>query len=283
MTGGPTVRIDTQPMWRLRASLSATRWILYAVAIAGVAATVRFAVAPPREPVRVERVDQRDAPAEAFAALFTRAYLTWIAAKPQIHQADLAPFVSSSIDPDLGLRTAQSATDHVLWTQIVQDRRAGPREHVYTVAAQTDSNGLLQLSVDVVRGPDGRLRLARYPALIGGPLTQAATSVDGAGLGEIADPGLAAVVTRGLTNYLADSRQNLAADLLPGAGIAPPSLRLSLQRILDLRREPDGSVLAIVVAQDPAGDAFTLSYVVAVTRAAGRWEIGAVESDPLSP
>ncbi len=69
-------------------------------------------------------------------------------------------------------------------------RRAtpAPGEHVYTVAAQTDTAGLLYLTVPVARTSDGALALAGYPAFVGAPAAGPAQSPGH--LREVADPAL---------------------------------------------------------------------------------------------
>ena len=80
------------------------------------------------------------------------------------------------------------------WTEVVQERLASAGERVYTVAAQTDSAGLLYLSVSVNRTPKARFQLVGYPALVGAPESAPANAQDG--LREVNEPALAAVVER---------------------------------------------------------------------------------------
>ncbi|MGI8802483.1 MAG: hypothetical protein ACR2KV_09970, partial [Solirubrobacteraceae bacterium] len=210
------IRLDTRPMWRVRASGSMTRWVLYVTAGVGVATTIRFAIAPPRPAAgRVAPVVVADRGAEGFATLFARRYLTWDAASPAEHQQALAQFIGGTIDPDAGLGLPTRGSQRVEWAEIVQTRRLGPDEHVYTVAAATSATTISYLSVDVVRDATGELRLGRYPALIGPPLMRPALALDSVGVGGVTDPEIPTVVGRALRNSLAGSAQNLTADLTP--------------------------------------------------------------------
>jgi hypothetical protein len=150
---------------------------------------------------------------------------------------------------------------------------------VYTVAAQTDSAGLLYLSVSVVRGTDGKLALAGYPAFIGAPASTQAESPSR--LREVEEPALQTVITRALRNYLARAESELAADLTASAHVSLPGLTLALQSVHSLDWSPDGrSVLAVVQAQDERGTQYTLGYELDVVSDAGRWEISAIQMDP---
>jgi hypothetical protein len=279
--GRAGVRLDTRSLWRLRASASLTRWVLYVTAAVGVATTVRFAIAPPR-PVgpHVGAAVVVDRGAEAFASLFARRYLTWDSASPAVHEQGLAGFVGGTIDPDAGMGPASRGSQRVTWTEIVQARTIGRGEHLYTVAADTGGAVVTYLSVDVLRDGSGELRLGRYPALIGPPLVGAAVGLDGVGVAAVTDAGLTTVIGRALRNYLGGSAQDLAADLAPGSVVTTPELHLSLDRVDQLRVAAGGGVLATVGAADSAGTTYTLTYQVALSRAGGRWLVDAIQSDP---
>lgn len=275
------VRLDTRPLWLLRLAASLTRWVLYATAVVGISATVRFAVAPPRAPAaHVAPVAAQDRGAEAFAVLFARRYLTWSAASPAAHAAGLAAFLSAATDPDIGLGQPSHGSERVTWADVVQARAVADGEHVYTVALDTGVPTLTYLSVDVVRALDGALRLGRYPAFVGPPLMSPATTLGGGGVGDVSDAALSAVIGRALRNYLAGSRANLAADLAPGAAVSTPTDALVLDQIDLLRVERDGNVLATLVAHASNGTSFTLTYELDVVRTAGRWLITAIQIDP---
>jgi len=278
----PTVTVTSRALWRLRLARSLPRYLLCTASVAGLAASARFAVAPPRPVERVAAVPgpaQRDQAAEGYAALFVRRYLTWDAAEPQASTTALEPFVGTGIEPDAGLVLPASGEQHVEWAEVVQAREPTPSEHVYTVAAQTNSSGLLYVTVPVTRISDGGIALAGYPALVGAPAAGPARA--GARLREVSDPELATVVQRALRNYLAGSSNELAADLASGAHVSLPNLGLNLVSLQRLDWAPGaGAVLATVQAQDGRGVRYTLAYELDVLRSQGRWEISAVQTDP---
>lgn len=275
------IRLETRPLWRLRVSASLTRWVLYVTAAVGVAACARFAIAPPRaKVVPAPPAVVADRGAEGFATLFARRYLTWAAASPAVHQQGLAEFVGGAVDPDAGLGVPPRGSRRVDWTEVVQDRTAGPAEHVYTVAADTGGSTPTYLSIDVVRDRAGELQLGRYPAVIGAPVVRPAAALDSGGDGEVSDPNVSTVVERALRNYLAGSAQNLAADLAAGSLVATPPQRLALDRLEALRAARGGGVLATLAAHDGGGATYTLTYQLDLLHTGGRWLVGAIQSDP---
>jgi hypothetical protein len=277
-----TVTVTARPLWRIRLSRELPRYLLCALSTAGLAASVRFAVAPPRGAARVATrlaSPPRDAAAEGYATLFARRYLTWNAVEPQLSTSSLEAFGGSEMEPDAGLELPPGGEQRVEWVEVVQERSPLPGEHVYTLAAQTDSAGLLYLSVSVVRTPAGNLALAGYPAFVGAPATGPAE--DGPRLREVSDPALATVIQRALRNYLAGSSGELAADLTSGARVSLPPLSLSLESVQRLDWTPGGgSVLAVLQARDERGVQYTLAYELDVAREQGRWEVSAVQTDP---
>jgi hypothetical protein len=256
--------------------------MLCMLSVAGLAASVRFVIAPPRPAAVAASLGTPPPPdrtAEGFATLFARRYLTWDAAEPQASQRALASYVGSGMEPGAGLQLPTSGEQRVEWVEVVQEREPVPGEHVYTLAAQTDTAGLLYLTVNVVRRGDGSLALAGYPAFVGAPASGPAEAP--AHLREVGDPGLATVVERGLRNYLAASGSELAADLTSDARVSLSGLVLSLESVQHLDWSPGGgSVLAVVQAQDGRGVQYTLGYELDVTQTEGRWEISAVQVDP---
>jgi hypothetical protein len=276
------VQIERRAIWRLRIAGALTRYVVWAVALTGVAATVRFAISPPRAE-RVEvRVPSSDDPAGAgFAVMFARRYLTWDGAHPERHQQGLRGFLGDTLDPDAGFQPPSGGTQQVQWAQVVQARAGARQDRVFTVATETDRSGLLYLAVDVARDRAGRLRLAGYPAFVGAPMQAAATLEDDASLRAVEDASLSGVVARCLRNYLAGSRSNLDADLAAGARVTVPSLALRLAQVSTLKWAPGGgAVLAQIRAEDRAGTAYALRYELDVVNVSGRWEITAIEVDP---
>ncbi len=278
---GTRVRITTGPFWRLRLAREASRYALLALSVAGLAASARFAIAPPspsagRAPLSA--YSQPDRAAEGYAVLFARRYLSWSSGEPAANARSLDGFVGQGMEGAAGMVPPPSGEQHVLWAEVVQAREPSPGEHVYTVAAQTDTEGLLYLTVGVSRTSDG-LAITGYPAFVGAPASGPART-DGR-LREVTDPLLATVVTRALRNYLAGSAGELAADLTDRAHVALPGLALTLETIDHLDWARDGrSVVAVVQAQDGRGTQYTLAYELDVVPVQGRWEVSAVQMDP---
>jgi Conjugative transposon protein TcpC len=277
------VTVTTRPLWRIRVARELSRHLLHALAAVGVLAGARFAIDPPRVALPaalLRRPAPQDLAAEGYATLFARSFLTWEARDPEARERALAPFVGPGMEPGAGLLPPPNGEQRVQWTQVVQEREPQPGEHVYTVAAQTDTAGLIYLTVGVLRTAAGELALAGYPAFVGAPASGPAQIEEGR-LREVSDPELTTVVERALRNYLADSPSELAADLAGGTRVSLPGLGLALQSLQSLRWAPGaGAVLALVQAQDQRGAQYTLAYELDVTRAQGRWEISAIQMDP---
>ena len=279
-----TVTIARRPLWRIRLARGVPRYVLYALALAGAVASARFALDPPRAALPASlarRPAAEDLAAEGFATLFARAYLTWEAQRPEAREHALAPFVGSGMDAGAGLQPPPGSEQRVQWAQVVQQRAPLPGEVIYTVAADTDTAGLLYLTVSVLRKPGGALALAGYPAFVGPPAAAPAQTAADGRLREVSEPALTTVVERALRNYLAGSPSELAADLAPGARVSLPGIELALQSLQSLQWAPGaGAVLALVQAQDQRGASYTLAYELDVLRAQGRWEISAIQMDP---
>jgi hypothetical protein len=258
------------------------RYLLQGLALVGLLASARFVIAPPRPVIARAGTPgpaSLDRAAEGFATLFARRYLTWDSRDPETHRLALAPFVGASMEVEAGLQPPERGEQQVLWTQVVQAREAASGEHLYTVAVQTDSAGLLYLAVAVVREADGALALAGYPAFVGAPVSTVSAVVGH--LREVEDPTLQTVVTRALRNYLGRAESELAADLAADAHVSLPGIALSMQSLDGLYWSPDDrSVLATVRAYDERGAHYTLTYELDVLSSAGRWEISAIQMNP---
>jgi Conjugative transposon protein TcpC len=294
--GRATVVVASRPLWRIRFGRALPRRLVYATAAAGLAASARVAIDPPRATVPaalLRRAPAQDLAAEGYATLFARAYLTWEARDPEARERALAPFLGAGMDAGAGLQPPPGGEQRVEWAEVVQEREPRPAAHVYTVAAQTDAAGLVYLTVGVLHPAGGALSLAGYPAFVGppasGPASGAASGLasgpagggSGGTLREVNDPELSTVVERALRNYLADSPSELAADLAPGARVSPPGFALALQSVQSLDWAPGaGAVVAVVQAQDSRGARCTLAYELDVAFAQGRWEIAAIQMDP---
>jgi hypothetical protein len=278
-----SVSVTPRPIWRIRLARELPRYLLQALAVAGLLASVRFAIAPPR-PVLARTPTSgfvaSDRAAEGFATLFARSYLSWDSRDPEARRIALAAFVGSGMEPEAGLQPPESGEQQVLWTQVVQARALASGEQFYTVAAQTDTAGLLYLTVGVVRRA-GDLALAGYPAFVGAPAATGA--VVPAHLREVEEPALEIVVTRALRNYLARAESELAADLTAEARISLPAQTLALQSLDSLDWSSSGrSVLATLRARDERGAQYTLAYELGVRLSAGRWEISTIQTNPDS-
>jgi len=277
----PQVRIQTRPLWQIRLARALPRYLLYALCCAGLLESARFAISPPRAPMPAPAREEAstDPGAEGYAVLFARRYLTWNAAEPQTNQRALEPFLGPALESGAGLKLPSSGEQHVEWAEVVQEREPAAGEHVFTVAAQTDTAGLVYLSVSVARRAGGTLALAGYPAFIGPPASGPAQLTRS--LREVNDAALATVVERALRNYLAASAGELAADLTRGAQVSLPALALTLESVQRLDWSPDGrSVVAVVQAQDARGVQYSLAYEIDVALVQGRWEISALQMDP---
>jgi hypothetical protein len=276
-----TLTISTSPLWVIRIARELPRYLLCALALTGLAASARFAIAPPR-PVAQAASRSPAAPdraAEGFATLFARRYLTWDAADPLASQRALQAFTGAGVEAGAGLQLPGSGRQRVEWAEVVQQREPATAQHVYTLAVQTDAAGLIYLTVSVARAPDGSLMLAGYPSIVGPPASAAAQAPTRRR--EVADPTLATVVQRALRNYLAASAGELAADLTSGARISLPVLPLTLVSMQRLDWSADRrSVMAVVQARDARGVQYTLAYEVDVVEVAGRWEVSALQVDP---
>ncbi len=277
-----TVTITAHALWRIRLVRELPRYLLCAASIAGLMASARFAISPPRPQLAAAAVRAPappDTAAEAYATLFARRYLTWNSAEPQASARALEQFLGAGMEADAGLVLPAGGEQRVEWAEVVQARESAPGVHVYTVAAQTDTTGLLYLTVGVARTAGGDLALAGYPAFVGAP---AAGPAQPAGhLREVSEPALATVVARALRNYLAASSGELAADLVSGAFVSLPGMSLTLESVQRLDWAPGASsVSATVEAQDARGVRYTLAYELDVVREQGRWEISAVQMDP---
>jgi hypothetical protein len=276
-----SVTVTARPLWRLRLRREYPRHLLHALALFGLLASARFAIdppaTPPARPVASASAGE-DRAAEGFAAVFARRYLTWDAAHPEAHVQALAPYLGAEMEAEGGFQPPLHGSQRVLWTQVVQaeGQPAGGR---FTVAAQTDSSGLLYLSVAVVRRAGGALALGGYPAFVGPPPT--APPPPPSHGSEIQGGALSTVVARALRNYLSGDSSELAADLAPGAATPPPAVALALESVdsLDWER-PGRALLALVHARDRAGGRYALAYRLAVSAVEGRWEIAAIEQGP---
>jgi hypothetical protein len=271
-------------MWRLRLVRALPRYLLYGVCLTGLLASARFALAPPRPRLLAPSAPATSSPdvaAEGYAALFARRYLTWDAQQPLRSEQPLTAMGGSGLASGAGLGLPATGQQQVLWAEVVQARRLGAGGHMYTVAAQTDSAGLLYLTVGVTRRASGALALMGYPAFVGAPAVAPANTPEHSS--EVDDPALVTVIERATRNYLAASPGELAADLSAGAHVAVPTIALTLDSVQRLDWAADKrSVLVVVQAQDGRSVRYTLAYELDVSDVDGRWEVSAIQMDPDS-
>ncbi|HEY1458100.1 MAG TPA: conjugal transfer protein [Solirubrobacteraceae bacterium] len=257
------------------------RYVLYALAAWGIISSARYAIAPPRPvlppPAHIEAPDRA---AEGFAALFARRYLSWNANSPESYRHELEPFIGQSSLNTLPTQLPGKGEQQVQWAEVVQSREPHSSEHVYTVAAQTDTAGLLYLTVSVVRQAGGNLALAGYPAFVGAP--DSSSIIDPTEqLKDVEEPQLQTVVRRALSNYLSGSASELASDLSSQARVSLPGMALTLQSISALKWLANHqSVFVVAIATDQRGAQYTLTYELDISRVQGRWEISAIQMDP---
>ena len=277
----PRVTVVGHGIWRVRLAREMPRYLLGVLALMGLLASARFAILPPQvtAPRAIHAPPSADRAAEAFAVLFARRYLSWNAAEPLSSSRSLEQFLGTGAQAADGVQLPPAGEQSVGWAEVVQAREPQTGDHVYTVAAQTDPSGLLYLTVGVTRLKDGALALSGDPAFVGPPAT--AVESQPAQLRPVQDQALETVVHRALTNYLAGSSDELAADLSPTARVSLPTTHLLLHEMARVTWAPgQGAVLAVVQASDPRGAGYTLAYEVDVARAQGRWEVSAVQMDP---
>jgi Conjugative transposon protein TcpC len=274
--------IEQRSMRSARLSARAPRWALLTVcavlSLKGLVGIVRPAPAP------VVVGAPRSAPATVpvgaagFAEGFVRAYLSYDVAAPERRELALRPYVGGDLDEQAGfsvpLRGAQRAT----WTATVGQRRLDATHTAVTVAAALDgADELRHLAVVVARDRSGALAVTAPPAVVGVPATPPAPR--GRDGDDVEDESLRAVVARALGNFLAGQRENLRADLAPGARMPVPAERLRLTDVTKLSDLGRGQVAALVVAEDARGGVYTLRYELAVTRR-DRWYVAGLLTHP---
>jgi hypothetical protein len=271
----------------LRLDAGVTRWVVTAMAIVGVASCVRFAIVPPRPHIPAPPAVQRiDLGATAYAEAFARAYLTFDARRPDLHAAQLQPFLNAEQDPDAGFSPPHQGSQSVAWASVVQSRPADGADGAgttYTVAAQTSRPATVYLTVTVRRTASKALQVVGLPAFVGAPAQERSPAVDGDRLDEVVESDITEVVARGLRNYLAGDSTDLRADLARDAVVSVPTDSLRLQRVDRVVWAPGGrSVFATVTATARDGGLFQLTYELDIARSDARPYIAAIQMDPRS-
>jgi hypothetical protein len=221
-----------------------------------------------------------DLAAHGLAAEVVRRYLSWDAEHPERRIRSLSGLAGPLLGEDLGLTPPPQGAQRVRWAQVVQDQEAIAGGRLVTVAAMTDARGLLHVSVPLRRDGSGRLVLAGYPAVVGGPLIDA--NAPAPVRRTVTDPGLRRVAARAVENYLAGDAEDLQADLAPGAKVALPGLALDVTDTVEIADlGPDGA-LVTVRARGDDGAVLTLAYELGIARAE-RWYVTAVQTFPDQP
>lgn len=220
-----------------------------------------------------------DHAAEDFAQRFTRAYLSYDAARPGARERALAGLVPEDLEVDAGL--VPRGSQDVLWTQIAQNQEAiaGGRVIVVTAGVSTQE-APLYLAVPVYRAEGGAIGVSAYPSLIGPPTIARSALADRE---EVEDPEVLAVARRATANYLAGAAENLAADLAPEAQVSLPTRELRLLSVDDVvwaAGVGSSALLVTATARDPQGSVWTFTYEIGVDRRSGRTSVTFIETVP---
>jgi hypothetical protein len=280
---GPTATplpAATRSLRRARMLAQLPRLLALTVGAVLILTGLRALILPPAQSAsdHVRRAAQVDLAALGFAEEVARRYLTFDA-DPDRRARELAELTAGGPDDDLGLTPGGRVAERVHWVRAVQDQAAIAGGRLVTVAAMTDRNGLLHLSVPVRRDGQRRLTLAGYPALVGAPSVARA---DPTTRRNVSDPDLRRIAVRAVTNYLAGDGEDLAADLAPAARVTLPALALIVEETTAVTDAGAGGVLVTVRAHDRDGTRWTLSYELGVARRE-RWYVTAVHSFPDQP
>jgi hypothetical protein len=206
-----------------------------------------------------------DAPCEDLALRFARVYLTFDAADPSARERSLRPYLPAGLAADAGFG-ATHGSRRVLWEDVASDQTALAGGRVITVAADVSGASAPIFLAVTVRHEVGRpLSILGYPSLVGAPALT--TTAPEAPREAVSERAVTDVVERVLRNYLVGSAPELRADLTGDADVTLPTVDLHLQAVeqIDWVAGPaSGAVLATVVAEDPAGDTYTLTYELGI-------------------
>jgi hypothetical protein len=271
--------LERRSLRRLELHSSLPRYVLYAVALVAIAHSLSDIARTPRAAGVPSTGPGLDAGAAAYATSFARAYLTYDSADPNGQQAALAPFLGTSPQGSIaGFTVPGSGTDSVSLSQVVASQPAAGAGVLYTVQADTSRWGTVYLAVTVTRSGGGALELVGEPALVGAPPSASAIADPSQSNQPVTDAGLAAVVSRALSDYLRGDGNDLQADL--ATGVPTPNLPLPLIGVQVTRiawQLPGQVVGADVQASDQAGGTYSLHYQLAVIHQR-RWYVTAIES-----
>jgi hypothetical protein len=269
--------VVSKPAWLVRSAGRAPRAaFITGVAILSLVGLLNVLRGAP-EPVAFRAAEPtRDLAAESFAEAFTRAYLTWDAARPERHQNEVAAFTSEALEPGAGFSVPPDGTQEVSWTTTVRDETVSPTGRLVTVAAQTNAGLSYHVSVPVERDGRGFLVVPRYPALVGAPPADLKTA--SADEPDVEDSQLRAVVARAIENYLRREGANLRADLDQRAVVALAAAPLEVKSIDSISWVAPGRV-AVEVRAKGLGATWTLRYELEVVKRE-RWYVRSIQTNP---
>jgi hypothetical protein len=236
---------------------------------------------PAARPQRAGRAATVDVGAAGYAVAFTRAYLSYDSADPQVQQAALGRFAGAGpLGSGAGFTAPSSGSDSVGAAQVIGEEPAPGGGQLYTVEADTTRLGTVYLGVTVARASSRALEVVGEPALVGAPASAPAVTDPSQANQPVSDPGLTGVVTRALGDYLRGDSSDLQSDL--ATGVPVPSLPPALAgvQVTRVAWQVAGRVVgADVQASDRAGAGYSLHYELSVVRQ-GRWYVTAIESSP---
>lgn len=276
-----TMEIGQRPLRYARMAGVAPRIAAYALvavlSAAGIASIVRGHRTINETFVRAGR--SFDLAAATFATEFARAYLTYKGADPQSRAEALSQFTNGVVDTEAGVTAEGSQT--VTWAEPMQVQTLRPGDQIVTVATKTDrASTPVYLAVTVSRGSNGALAIAGNPAFVGPP--EIDNEYTAPTQQPVADPGLTAVVTRVVSNYLSDNPQDLQADLIPGAKVTLPTVAMSVEHVTNVTWAVAPHLVEVdVTARAHAGATFALTYFIAVVDRE-RWYAASISVNPAS-
>ncbi len=219
-----------------------------------------------------------DLEAAGFATEFARAYLTFQSAHPERRSEALSQFANGAVDAEAGVNAEGSQS--VSWAEPVQEETLRSGEQIVTVAADTNrSASPVYLAIAVARDSSGALAVAGDPGFVGQP--EVDDGYTAPTQQSVTDPGLTAVVTRVVSNYLSDNPQDLQADLAAGENVTLPTVGLSVEHITNVTWAAPGLVEVDLTAHAHTGSTFALTYFIGVVRHE-RWYATSISVNPTS-
>jgi hypothetical protein len=279
----PSSRAEVQhtSVWRMRLLARAPRLLAVTVAIVLALVGLRTVVfgAPASKIQRIYEPASNDIGAEGFAEGFARTYLSWNGSQnAEAYDQSLAAY-NPQFAEDPGVQPSDRP-EQVAWSRVVQDEPSALKgSRIVTVELQlSPGERTCYLAVPVNRAQDGALAITTWPSFVGAPAVQSAPAPPS--LAAVTDPSLITVVTRAITNYLAGDKNDLQADLAPGAQVTYPVQQLEVSGPpLSVQSTGPGGVLVTVRATDAQGASYTLAYEVGVVLTE-RWYVDSIEVIP---